>query len=212
VAPLPCDRWRGDDEVFDRGAWAAIRCASPGPGIAELALFSLTDAATLDAFWRWRLEQLDPRPAEAADACLGGGQGVTTWTHGVVVCHIPDVGRRLAMIRWTDARTNTYGVLDATIDDMGIVHDWWMATDPSATEPEWPGAVTSADPSLTVPQGAWTELGLEGALDPERCTSLRARAVLPVGGRVHLDVLQRPELPVPGTAGSAHACGSRLDQ
>ena len=133
VWPMECQRWRQDDEPFDAGARAAIRCASPAPTITQLALFAFPDEDSLRTQFRRRLRRIDERPSQRESGCADGQEAVTAWEHGRLVCWTERGASPGARMCWTDERTDTYGVVDAADSDIARLFDWWSEADPSAS-------------------------------------------------------------------------------
>jgi hypothetical protein len=44
--------------------------------------------------------------------CADGRPGLDAWQYGEYLCYVADAG--YGLLRWTDERTGTYGVLNAT--------------------------------------------------------------------------------------------------
>ncbi len=124
---LACQPWREEDEPFSFGSIGAVRCPEPEAGVTQLALFAFPDAATLERYWHWRLEDLglDLDAGGTAQACDGGRYGVRPWEHGLVACYASTVADGAARIRWTDVRDLTYGVIDGTDEDLGEALRYW---------------------------------------------------------------------------------------
>lgn len=120
---------RGANDPFEFGALAAIRCERPAGGVRQAALFAFADQASLDEYWSWRIGRIDPVPAERAEACADGDPGLGRWEHGDVVCYVSmDSGE--ARLRFTDERTQFYGVIDGRSDDIERLHARWLRLRP----------------------------------------------------------------------------------
>jgi len=114
---------QGDHDPFSYGAQAAVQCDKPARGVRQLALFRFSDADSMAEYWEWRVGQIEPTPAAREGACADGRKGQTTWEHGDLVCYVS----KEAKLRWTDERTGTYGVLDATDRNIARLHAVWKA-------------------------------------------------------------------------------------
>jgi len=108
---------RGENDPFEFGALAAIWCPDPMPRVTQVALFRFDGEASMDAYWDWRVANMRPRPSRRMGACADGRQGIDDWAHGELACYISKSDGR-AKLRWTDERTHTYGVIDAS--DKGL--------------------------------------------------------------------------------------------
>ncbi len=60
----------------------------------------------------------------ATGPALTAARGQATWPHGELVCYRSTAPKE-AKLRWIDERTNTYGVLDATDQDIARLHAVW---------------------------------------------------------------------------------------
>lgn len=76
-------------------------------------------------YWRWRVAQIDPPPRSRDGACANGRQGRASWEHGELVCYVARPSGQ-AKLRWTDERTETYGVIDANDDDLAALYQAWF--------------------------------------------------------------------------------------
>ena len=61
---------------------------------------------------------------QSDSACEGGEAGYTTWTHGPLACYLSPTSRS-AKVRWTDIRTKTYWLSDATHGKLTHLARWW---------------------------------------------------------------------------------------
>jgi hypothetical protein len=131
-----CKPWRqeGTFDPFDFGAVGAVICERglAGQKVSQLALFGFADARSMADYWAYRLDQVPGRMPRSELVCWDGTRGVTTWRHGEVACYVStsDAGTRAARIRWTDERTHTYGLVDATNVDLPALVDWWLLHHP----------------------------------------------------------------------------------
>jgi hypothetical protein len=68
---------------------------------------------------------IEPRsPVEVDAPCEGGTRGRGRWGFGELACYVE---RGAAKLRWTDDRTQMYGVLDATDGDVAALYQWWRS-------------------------------------------------------------------------------------
>ncbi len=119
---------QGRNDPFSYGAFAAIQCDEPARRVRQLALFRFPDTSSMAEYWEWRIAQIEPSPAVRDGACADGRRGRTRWAHGDLVCYVSPSSPE-AKLRWTDERTDTYGVLDARDRDIAGLHDTWLALD-----------------------------------------------------------------------------------
>ena len=96
--------------------------------IEHVTLFRFADRASMSDYWSFRRTQ-NPKMRKREDACVGGGKGYGTWTHGRYFCYVSKTSGR-ALLRWTDKRTNTYGVLDSTGDQLVPLYRAWIEVRP----------------------------------------------------------------------------------
>jgi hypothetical protein len=84
----------------------------------------------MDRYWSRRLRNVEPAVRTDATACESGAPGRRSWRHGKLACWVsPDSG--LAALRWTDERTDTYGILNAADErgrrkDLANLHFQWL--------------------------------------------------------------------------------------
>ena len=100
-----------------------------------VALFRFRDADRLDGFWTWRADSMAV-PLRAG-SCADGRPGWDTWLHGEVVCDVNDDG--YAALRWTDERTDTYGVMNAvagSTDLAALYRHWQTIVNGNSLNPE----------------------------------------------------------------------------
>ena len=121
---------QGDNDPFSFGAQAAIQCPDPAPTVRQLALFSFPDADSMAAYWDWRVDQIEPRPKPRDLSCSSGSGGVASWAHGEVACYVSKASGE-AKLRWTDERTDTYGIIDASDRDLRALYGAWMELRPA---------------------------------------------------------------------------------
>ena len=125
VALEGCGPWREPDEPFLFGSTGAIRCDEPEVEVSQLALFGFPDAASLDRFWQWRIDDLGIGSAVTGIECGAGATGIGDWEHGSIVCY-EDPSTGAAKIRWVDRRGLLYGVVDATAADIEPAFRIWQ--------------------------------------------------------------------------------------
>ncbi len=115
------------NDPFAFGAAAAVSC--PGtesegfPRVDYLTLFRFPDGPTMGEYWEFRSDQ-NPKLPKRAEACADGNKGSAEWAHGDYFCYVSKSGGH-ALLRWTDDRTNTYGVLDATDSSIAPLFRSW---------------------------------------------------------------------------------------
>jgi hypothetical protein len=139
---------RSDDDPFSFGALAAIHCHEPAAAVRQLALFGFPDADSIGAYWERRIARVEPGLKRRERACAGGSRGVAPWAHGEVACYVSKTSGE-AKLRWTDERTHTYGVIDASDRDTRALYGAWMELRP-APDPVTDGA-TAATRVLELP-------------------------------------------------------------
>jgi len=127
-----CRRWN-DEGVYnpeDYDAYAAIRCTRQD--IKQVALFKFADGRSLEDYWRYRVGEIPGNLPRNARVCWNGKRGVSSWAHGAVACYtsVASDGSRVAKVRWTDERSNTYGLVDAKNGDLGALFEWWRGESP----------------------------------------------------------------------------------
>lgn len=76
-----------------------------------VVLFRFPNADQLDGYWQWRAYDAEPAAPMRPMACAAGRAGRDSWLHGEYLCYVSDSGT--ALLRWTDERTGTYGVMNA---------------------------------------------------------------------------------------------------
>ena len=76
-----------------------------------IVLFRFPDAERLDRYWQGRATAAASRAPISSAPCKDGRPGRGDWEHGEYLCYESDAGT--ALLRWTDARTDTYGVVNA---------------------------------------------------------------------------------------------------
>ena len=76
-----------------------------------VVLFAFDAADDLSAYWDRRAAAAAARAPAREGACLDGQAGQASWDYGQVLCYVSEGGT--ALLRWTDDRTDTYGVMNA---------------------------------------------------------------------------------------------------
>ena len=116
--PVACEPYRRSavaNDPFSYGARAAINCGRTGsegfPTVAYMTLFRFPDASSMREYWSFRTDQ-NPDMPSSSGACNDGNDGYGAWAHGEYFCYVSQAGGH-ALLRWTDERTDTYGVIDA---------------------------------------------------------------------------------------------------
>jgi hypothetical protein len=76
-----------------------------------VVLIRFPDAEKLDRYWERRAGAAAAEAPDRDGACLDDRAGTGTWPNGEYLCYVSESGT--ALLRWTDERTNTYGVMNA---------------------------------------------------------------------------------------------------
>jgi WD40 repeat protein len=133
--PLACEPYRRSAVANDPssyGARAAINCgriSSEGsPQAAYMTLFRFPEGSAMRDYWSFRVDQ-NPDMSSRSGSCRDGNKGYGSWTHGEYFCYVSETGGH-ALLRWTDERTNTYGVLDATNTKLEPLYRAWTELRP----------------------------------------------------------------------------------
>lgn len=109
------------------GTRAAIQCDAPADssdGVKQIALYTFGNDQQQGRYWRWKINTLAPPLDSTTDACGEGLRGIDDWDFGEVACYVQD---GTAKIRWTDDRTDTYGLADARHGNLKRLFAWWQA-------------------------------------------------------------------------------------
>ncbi len=77
-----------------------------------VVLFRFKTTAWLEGYWMWRADAAASVAPMRQAPCVDGRPGLDTWQHGEYLCYVSDAGN--ALFRWTDERTDTFGVMNAT--------------------------------------------------------------------------------------------------
>ena len=115
ASPLSCSDWTGrqaDFDPFEDGSRAAIMCEDPRPGVDFMALYRFDDAQSLDRYWTKRVKAAERKVSLIwhPSTCRDGFKGLQGWDYGELFCYLSD---ETALLRWTDERTNTYGIINS---------------------------------------------------------------------------------------------------
>jgi hypothetical protein len=122
-------RERGAYDPFSYGATAAAQCDVGSGGIAQVAVFRFPDGLSLDDYWRYRMSTIRPRLRQSDWACELGERGIQRWEHGSIACYVSRT-QGVAHLRWTDERTDTYWLVQATHRDLPRLVQWWWEDRP----------------------------------------------------------------------------------
>lgn len=131
-ANLTCKQQRKTKSIRDplkHEAKAAIICdrleSQWDLKLDYIALFRFEDWLSMFDYW-WVRRSDNPPMLSNAWACADGKRGYGDWAHGVYFCYVTKSGT--AILRWTDKRTNTYGVLDAVAGNRNLkrLHQRWV--------------------------------------------------------------------------------------
>lgn len=76
-----------------------------------VVLFRFKNARNLEGYWMWRADAASSAAPMRQAPCVDGRPGLDTWLHGEYLCYVSDAGN--ALLRWTDERTDTFGVMNA---------------------------------------------------------------------------------------------------
>ena len=92
-----------------------------------VVLFAFDAADDLSAYWDRRAAAAAARAPAREGACLDGQAGQASWDYGQVLCYVSATGT--ALLRWTDDRTDTYGVMNAVAgeDRLRILVRQWRS-------------------------------------------------------------------------------------
>jgi hypothetical protein len=136
MVTVACRDWTTDTvewSPFDYGSRAAIMCdkgkSDIATGVDYMTLWRFDDVSQLNGYWDARLADITPPVPQRSRACTNGTVGQRRWEFGRLACYIGSTTRDAAL-RWTDERTNTYGLLAATdgnTDLVNLVAQWeWL--------------------------------------------------------------------------------------
>ena len=99
---------------FKRGAQAAVLFENLERelhrAVDYAALFRFENAEKLRRYWNVRAGDVSTRAPWSYEPYSDGRPGRDEWRYGEYLCYVNDGG--YASLRWTDERTNTYGVLN----------------------------------------------------------------------------------------------------
>ena len=122
-----CDPFRSHvagNDPFAAGAVAATSCDGIGGGVQEYAAFQFLDGRKLAGYY---LDRIDGAGVSPDSGSCPSDHVETAWAYGRVACWVSRTGSKLAHVRWTDERTDVYGVLDASGRDLRSLYRWWLA-------------------------------------------------------------------------------------
>jgi hypothetical protein len=93
--------------------------------IDYVALFRFRNNRFLDGHWRGRTWDAEGAPMRTLP-CADGRPGRDAWLHGEYLCYVSDDG--VALLRWTDERTATYGVMNGVAGrkDLKRLYRSWL--------------------------------------------------------------------------------------
>ncbi len=118
-------------DPFESGAVAAVIFDALetefDPTVDYVALFRFRRLDRLDGYWTWRTYDADSVAPMRTLPCADGRPGRDVWLHGEYLCYVSDGGT--ALLRWTDERTGTYGVMNAVAgrEDLARLYRRWEA-------------------------------------------------------------------------------------
>jgi len=105
------------------GAQARIACTPDDPEVAAVTMQYFADSDAMRDAWSSDVAVVEPALEETDTACDGAEPGYRRWGWGYVSCHIED---DTAIVTWTDQRTQTFGIVQGTDDDLEALHGWWQ--------------------------------------------------------------------------------------
>ena len=89
-------------------------------------MFIFPSPQSMTGYWAWRVARIQPSPPRRPAGCEVGERALQRWTHGELACYVDQTGDpRLAKIRWTDERDNTYGILDGDDRSIKALYERW---------------------------------------------------------------------------------------
>jgi hypothetical protein len=109
------------------GTRAAIQCDAPpdsDDGVQQIALYAFGNERQRGRYWNWKMSTIAPPPEPTTDACSDGLRGIDVWDFGEVACYVEGGA---AKIRWTDSRTELYGLVNARHSNIRRLFAWWLA-------------------------------------------------------------------------------------
>ncbi|MEA2026032.1 MAG: hypothetical protein U9O18_05015, partial [Chloroflexota bacterium] len=125
TSALICEAQPGTALALEAGARAGIACTPLDAAAEQLTLQYFAEPGALPDYWLAELEALALPLEETEDACENAEPGVRKWGFGSIACLLDG---DTAQIRWTDRRTQTFGVIEGTNGDISELYQWWRAT------------------------------------------------------------------------------------
>lgn len=103
-------------DPFEAGAQAAVLFDRLDKDLHRsvdyAVLFRFRNARRLADYWDARAAAAGAQAPVRDRPCADGQPGQGSWAHGRILCYVSGAGH--ALIRWTDERSNTYGVMNAS--------------------------------------------------------------------------------------------------
>ena len=95
--------------------------------IDYVVLFRFPDTPAMERSWQRRAKAAAADAPEREGPCFDGDAGRGSWPHGEYLCYVSDSGP--ALRRWTDERTDTYGVMNGVAGKkrLGLLARRWEA-------------------------------------------------------------------------------------
>ena len=92
-----------------------------------IVLFRFPSRRSLDLYWSERADAAASGVPSRAEPCRDGRPGRGAWSDGEYLCYVSDSGT--ALLRWTDERTDTYGVMNAVAgrSSLKTLYAQWQA-------------------------------------------------------------------------------------
>lgn len=146
--------------------------------IDYIVLFRFPDAHSLDDYWTERADAAALVAPSRAEPCRDGRPGRGAWSDGEYLCYVSDQGT--ALLRWTDERTGTYGVMNAITGraNLKTLHTQWQTALRGPDTSEEPSAPASP---REIAFDASERLLLRGVPAPIRPSCVPARDGVPGG-------------------------------
>lgn len=147
---MACEPRSPAELALDDGALAGVGCAPAGNIVDRVTLQVFADTRTLRDFWEAELDSLASPIEETDTACKDDTAGHRKWGFGTVACVEVD-GE--AQIRWTDQRTQVYGVATAADGNASQLFEWWRTTARPLGRPVEEGTFAPEEPAPSVEPG-----------------------------------------------------------